>query len=143
VQGSSETLSALLPLVTDTIRLALRHLEQSPEADEKDKEEAKVGEIEGENTPAQSSAPITSVWVASAMSALSEYLDPVILGEKIKSLAERTAHGNKVKGVLMFEDCEPSALWRWETMRYSVIFIICYSLILIPIVIFAHIHPNR
>jgi hypothetical protein len=126
VQGSSEALSALLPLVADTIRLAIHHLEQRPETDENDKEKEVEKEEENrlENTPAPSSAHITSVWVAAAMSALSEYLDPVILGEKIKSLAERTSHGNKMKGVLMFEDTEPSAVWRWETMRYSIITVI-------------------
>jgi hypothetical protein len=132
VQGSSETLSALMPIVADTIRLAIHHLEQRPETDENNKEEEKEEgkevekEVENrlESTPAPSSAHITSVWVAAAMSALSEYLDPVILGEKIKSLAERTSHGNKVKGVLMFEDMDPSAVWRWETMRYSNITVI-------------------
>jgi hypothetical protein len=128
VQGSSEALSALLPLVADTIRLAIHHLEQRSETDENNKEEEKEVEKEVENrlenTPVPSSAHITSVWVAAAMSALSEYLDPVILGEKIKSLAERTSHGNKVKGVLMFEDTEPSAVWRWETMRYSITIVI-------------------
>ena len=134
VQGSSESLQALLPLVADTIRHTLHQLEQHTGTDNKDKEKEKekeegVDEEEGkevevedrvDNTPAPTSAPITSsAWYISAVSALSNYLDPVILGEKIKSVAARTPHGYRGKGALLFEDTDPAALWRWETLRYS------------------------
>ena len=108
VQGSAESLQTLLPLVTDTIHLALRQL--SAHAEDK--------ENQSDNTQSVSSAPITSVWGVAAVSALSKYLDPVILGEKIKSVAERISYGNRSKGALLFEDTEPLALWRWETLRY-------------------------
>lgn len=54
---------------------------------------------------------------ASALLFLTTLLDPVLLGEKIKSLALREPYGPRGKTALLFEDSDPSSVWRWEILR--------------------------
>ena len=62
-------------------------------------------------------ALVSEEWRTAALSALTKLSDPVILGEKIKSIAERQSYGTRGKGASLFEDTDPLSLWRWETVR--------------------------
>lgn len=65
--------------------------------------------------------PVTTLvseeWRTAALSALTKLSDPVILAEKIKTIAERQSYGTRGKGASLFEDTDPLSLWRWETVR--------------------------
>ena len=75
------------------------------------------------STPVDQSTvePVTTLvseeWRTAALSALTKLSDPVILAEKIKTIAERQSYGTRGKGASLFEDTDPLSLWRWETVR--------------------------
>ena len=56
-------------------------------------------------------------WESKVRAGLERLTDIIVLGEKIKSLALREPYGCRGKSVLLYEDCDPNSIWRWEALR--------------------------
>ena len=56
-------------------------------------------------------------WESKVRAGLERLTDIIVLGEKIKSLALREPYGCRGKSVLLYEDCDPKSIWRWEALR--------------------------
>ena len=56
-------------------------------------------------------------WESNVRISLEKLTDIVVLGEKIKSLALREPYGPRGKNALLYEDSDPSSIWRWEALR--------------------------
>ena len=125
VQGSSEALHVLVPLVLNSINTAIAQLQIEPSADSSDTSTQPTTpstdtDSDTPTAPAPASAapvPCTDVWRAAALTALNKLSDPVVLGEKIKSLAKRTPYGIRAGAALVFENTDLLSLWRWEILR--------------------------
>ena len=127
VQGSSEALQVLVPLVLSTMNTAVSKLQSQidPPAD---------GDVDVSIQPATATpfsasdmAPVpsspsapdlsTAVWCTAALTAINKLSDPVVLGERIKTLAKRTPYGIRSGVALAFENTDLFSLWRWEILR--------------------------
>jgi hypothetical protein len=127
VQGSSEALHVLVPLVLGNINTAIAQLQIEPSTDTSDTstQPATPSTDTGSETPtapapapaSASAAPCTDAWRTAALTALNKLSDPVVLGEKIKSLAKRTPYGIRAGAALVFENTDLLSLWRWEILR--------------------------
>ena len=124
-QGSSEALHVLVPLVFSCINTAIAQLQIEPSADTCTQHTTLSTDTDSDTptpppAPAPASAPpapCSDVWRTAALTALSKLSEPVVLGEKIKSLAKRTPYGIRAGAALVFENTDLLSLWRWEILR--------------------------
>lgn len=124
VQGSSEALHILVSLVLSSINTAIAQLQIEPSADTSTQPATPSTDPDSDTptdpapTPAPAlPVPCTDVWRTAALTALNKLSDPVVLGEKIKSLAKRTPYGVRAGAALVFENTDLLSLWRWEILR--------------------------
>lgn len=130
VQGSSDPLHVLVPLVLSAINTAVSKLQSQidPPADVDVDVSIQPATATTSSTsdvasvPSPSPAPSApdlspAVWCTAALTALGKLSDPVVLGEKIKSLAKRTPYGIRSGVALAFENTDLISLWRWEILR--------------------------
>ena len=120
VQGSSEALHILVPLVLTSINAAIAQLQLQLQLQIDPSADMSIQPATPSSDPDVTPAPTAlfiDVWRAAALIALSKLLDPVVLGEKIKSLAKRTPYGIRSGVALAFENTDLFSLWRWEILR--------------------------
>ena len=136
VQGSTDALHILVPLVLSAINTAVSKLRSQIDPPADGDVDVSIQPATATATPSSTSdvAPIPSpspspapapsapdlspaVWCTAALTALGKLSDPVVLGEKIKSLAKRTPYGIRSGVALAFENTDLFSLWRWEILR--------------------------
>ena len=130
VQGSSDALHVLVPIVLSAMNTAVSKLQSQidPPADGDVDVSIQPATATPSSIPDMAPAPSpspspsapdlsTAVWCTAALAALGKLSDPVVLGEKIKSLAKRTPYGMRSGLALAFENTDLFSLWRWEILR--------------------------